>query len=97
MAAYVIAGSEVTDAETLGEYAKQVRATLEPFGGQVLVRNGRIEVVEGTWTSPRLVLLAFPSREHARNWYFSDAYQAIIPGRHAGTRTDFFMFVDGVE
>ncbi len=96
MPAYMIAGSEVTDAEALREYAQQVSATLEPFGGQVLVRAGEIEVVEGAWTSPRVVVIAFPSREHARNWYYSDAYQAIIQQRFDGARTDFFMFVEGV-
>lgn len=97
MPAYVIAGNEVTDEATMREYAKQVPATLEPFGGQFLVRGGQIDLVEGEWTTPRLVVIAFPSREHARNWYHSDAYQAIIEGRFAGARTDFFMFVDGVD
>ena len=41
-------------------------------------------------------MIEFPSREHARNWYHSDAYQAIIQIRFDGARTDFFMFVDGV-
>ena len=96
MAAYVIAGNNVIDSETMGEYAKQVPATLEPFGGRFLVRGGELELVEGAWTTQRLVVIEFPSRDHARNWYQSDAYQAIIQGRFDGARTDFFMFVDGV-
>lgn len=96
MAAYVIAGNNVIDSETMGEYAKQVPATLEPFGGRFLVRGGDAELVEGAWTTQRLVVIEFPSRDHARNWYQSDAYQAIIQGRFDGARTDFFMFVDGV-
>lgn len=96
MPAYVIAGNQVTDAEIMGEYAKLVPATLEPFGGKFLVRGGQFDLVEGSWTTPRLVVIEFPSREHARNWYHSDAYQAIIQMRFDGARTDFFMFVDGV-
>jgi uncharacterized protein (DUF1330 family) len=96
LAAYVIAGNHVTDDETMREYAKQVPATLEPFGGQFLVRGGQIDLAEGEWTTPRVVVIAFPSLEHARNWYHSEAYQAIIQTRFAGARTDFFMFVEGV-
>lgn len=96
MAAYVIAGNHVTDDETMREYAKLVPATLAPFDGQFLVRGGQVEVVEGEWTAPRVVIIAFPGRDHARNWYHSDAYQAIIRMRFEGARTDFFMFVDGV-
>src|SRR5215213_2083925 len=96
LAAYVIAGNQVTDDEAMREYAKLVPATLEPFGGQFLVRGGQIDLVEGEWATPRLVIISFPILEHARNWYESDAYQAIIQMRFDGARTDFFMFADGV-
>ena len=96
MPAYVVAGNHVTDAEIMGEYAKHVPATLEPYGGRFVVRGGQIDLVEGAWNTPRLVVIEFPSREHARNWYDSAAYQAIIQGRFDGARTDFFMIVDGV-
>lgn len=96
LAAYVIAGNTVTDAETMGEYSKQVPATLEPFGGKFLVRGGQFEVTEGAWNPARVVVIEFPSLEHARDWYHSDAYQAIIQGRFDGAKTDFFMFVEGV-
>jgi uncharacterized protein (DUF1330 family) len=96
MPAYVIAGNNVTDAETMGEYAKQVPATLEPFGGKFLVRGGQIDVVEGVWTPSRMVIIEFPSLDHARGWYHSDAYQAIIQQRFDGARTEFFVFADGV-
>jgi uncharacterized protein (DUF1330 family) len=96
LAAYVIAGNHVVDDETMREYAKLVPATLEPFGGRFVVRGGQFDVVEGAWTTPRLVVIEFPSPDHARGWYHSDAYQAIIQMRFDAARTDFFMFVDGV-
>lgn len=96
MPAYVVAGNQVTDAEIMGEYSKLVPATLEPFGGKFVIRGGQFDLVEGVWTTPRLVVIEFPSREHAQNWYDSDAYQAIIQMRFDGARTDFFMFIDGV-
>lgn len=96
MAAYVIAGNTVTDAGTMGEYSGLVQATLEPFGGKFLVRGGNFDVVEGAWSAARVVVVEFPSRDHARDWYHSDAYQAIIQKRFDGARTDFLIFVDGV-
>ena len=96
MSAYVFAGNHVTDAEIMSEYAKLVPATLEPFGGRFLVRGGQVDLAEGEWNTPRLVVIEFPSLEHARNWYHSDAYQAIIQRRFNGARTDFFIFVEGV-
>jgi uncharacterized protein (DUF1330 family) len=96
LAAYVIAGNNVTDAEVMREYARLVPATLEPFGGKFVVRGGQIEVVEGAWTTSRLVVIEFPSLDHARGWYHSDAYQAIIQMRFDAAKTDFLLFADGV-
>ena len=96
MPAYVIAGNNVADAETMQEYARQVPATLEPFGGRFLVRGGQFEVMEGAWDTARVVVIEFPDLDHARGWYHSDAYQAIIQKRFDGARTDFFLFVEGI-
>jgi uncharacterized protein (DUF1330 family) len=96
MPAYVIAGNNVIDAETMREYAALVPATLEQFGGQFLVRGGQVDVVEGEWETQRVVVIEFPSLDRARDWYHSEAYQAIIQKRFDAARTDFFMFVEGV-
>ena len=96
MPAYVFAGNTVTDIALMGEYAKLVPATLEPFDGKFVVRGGQVEVVEGTWSTPRLVMIEFPSRDHARRWYHSAAYQAIIQMRFDAAETDFLLIVEGV-
>ncbi|WP_018655531.1 DUF1330 domain-containing protein [Actinomadura flavalba] len=75
-------------------YIERIQATLEPFGGRFLVHNARVEVVEGTWDGAP-VLIEFPDAEHARAWYASDAYRAILR-----LRTDHIpgdtIFLDGV-
>ncbi len=68
----------------------------QPFGGRFVVRGGQVEVVEGAWTTSRLVDIEFPSLDHARDWYHSGAYQAIIQMRFEAAKTDFLMFVEGV-
>jgi uncharacterized protein (DUF1330 family) len=74
MPAYVIADIEVHDAETYSRYAALVPGTLEPYGGRFLVRGGDHQVLEGGWLPRRVVVLEFPSVDHARQWYTSEAY-----------------------
>ncbi len=96
MSAYVVVSVEVADAETYTEYSRQVPATLEPYGGQFLVRGGSTESLEGAWPSPRMVILQFPDVEQAKAWHASPAYQAILPIRQRNARTDFLVVAEGV-
>lgn len=74
MAAYVIADIDVHDPETYKEYTSLVQATLDPFEGHFLVRGGASETLEGDWRPSRVVVIEFPSAEHARGWYTSPEY-----------------------
>jgi len=82
MPAYVIADIDVHDPEAYGEYRGLVPGTLQPFGGRFLVRGGDYEPLEGDWRPRRLVVLEFPSAEHARRWYTSADYAAAMAIRH---------------
>lgn len=95
MAAYAIVNVQVNDPERYQEYSSQVLPTLEPFGGEFLVRGGRHEVLEGDWQPDRLVVVRFPDMEQARAWYFSPAYQRILPIRQQHS-TGTFVLVEGV-
>lgn len=96
MAAYVVVSVEVADAEAYAEYSRQVPATLEPYGGQFIVRGGATESLEGVWPSPRMVIIEFPSVGQAKAWHASSAYQAILPIRDRNARTDFLVVAEGV-
>ena len=82
MPAYVIADIDVHDPEAYREYGALVPGTLEPFGGRFLVRGGDCEPLEGDWRPRRLVVLEFPSADHARRWYASTDYVAAMAIRH---------------
>ncbi len=69
MAAYLIVQVEVTDPDTFEEYRKQVPGTLAAYGGEYIVRGGEMEIFEGEWPIPRLVIIRFASMEQARKWY----------------------------
>jgi uncharacterized protein (DUF1330 family) len=85
MPAYVIADIDVHDPETYGRYTALVPGTLEPFGGRFLVRGGDHQVLEGGWHPNRMVVIEFPSADHARQWYASDAYVEAMAIRGAAS------------
>jgi uncharacterized protein (DUF1330 family) len=95
MAAYVIADVTVTDPATMDEYRKLVPATLTPYGGRFVVRGGAHRTVEGDWKPNRLVVLEFPSMEHARRWYDSEEYRVPKAMRLRAGRTNLVL-VDGL-
>ena len=78
MKAYVIAAETVNDPAIFDLYRRQVPATLVPFGGQFIVRGANLTVLEGEWPQPRLVIIEFPSRAAAEEWYKSAEYRKII-------------------
>lgn len=78
MPAYVIGDVRVDNPDRYKDYAAHTESTLEPFGGQFVVRGGASTVLEGDWKPSRLVVIEFPSAQAAKDWYESDAYRAIM-------------------
>jgi uncharacterized protein (DUF1330 family) len=95
MPAYLIANVNVHDAAAFEEYRRQVPATIAKHGGRYLVRGGRVERLEGTWSPARLVVLEFPSMEQARRWYDSEDYRGPKALRLTCAMSDV-LFVEGV-
>jgi uncharacterized protein (DUF1330 family) len=81
MPAYVIADIDVHDPDTYMEYVALVRATLDPFEGTFLIRDADPHTLEGDWRPKRIVVIEFPTAEHARGWYESPGYVKIMPIR----------------
>jgi uncharacterized protein (DUF1330 family) len=76
------------------EYLARIDDTLAPFGGRFLVHGGPVERLEGEW-SGALVIIEFPDRRCAREWYDSAPYRAILPLRADNTQSDL-IFIDTV-
>jgi uncharacterized protein (DUF1330 family) len=83
MSAFYVFHTTIKDPDKFQIYAKSVGATLEPFGGKVLMRGKVTEVMAGTHDRQNVVILTFPDRDAALGWYRSDAYQALLPTRDA--------------
>ena len=77
MAAYMIADVEVIDTVGYEEYRQKTPATISAYGGRYVARGGATEVLEGTWTPRRCVILEFPSMAQLKAWWASPEYQPL--------------------
>jgi uncharacterized protein (DUF1330 family) len=88
MTAYLIADIEVLDAAAYEQYRQKVPATVAAYGGRYIARGGATEVLEGTWSPRRCVLLEFPSMAQLKAWYDSPEYRPLIAIRKRSTRSN---------
>jgi uncharacterized protein (DUF1330 family) len=77
------------------EYLECIDATLAPYGGRFIVHGARPSMLEGS-DPGTMVVIEFPDRTHAEDWYGSAAYQEILPLRTENTSSTVFI-VDGVD
>ncbi len=94
MTAYVIARINVTDPDDYQTYASQTVALAEKAGGRFLVKGGAQTPVEGN-VPDRHVLIEFPDRQTALDWYNSKEYQRILPIAMSSSERDI-VIVDGM-
>jgi uncharacterized protein (DUF1330 family) len=95
MPAYLISQIEVHDPTGYEEYRKLVGPSLAKYGGKFVVRGGKIEVLEGTWTPKRVVICEFESADRAREWYHSPEYKPAMDIRQK-TASAQIIVVDGL-
>lgn len=96
-AAYLIVESQITDPEAFQRYMAAAPAVAKAFGGEYLVRGGKMAVLEGDWTPPRLTVLRYPSFDEAKAMYDSPGYVAARQLRHGATACFNMVLVEGVE
>lgn len=82
------------DQKELELYWASVQSTMEGHPMEVLVAYGNYEVLEGD-SIEGIVIVKFPSKETARNWYFSDSYQRVAHHRKCGAIYQGIL-VDGI-
>lgn len=95
MAVYIVADITIKDPEAYEEYRAKVPPIIAKYGGHYLVRGGAITPGAGDWSPTRIVILEFPSAEHARNFAASEEYAPVAAIRHRAAESKSFM-VEGV-
>lgn len=91
MTAYIIADIEVLDTVAYEEYRQRVGPTIAAYGGRYIARGGATEVLEGTWSPHRCVILEFPSVSQAKAWWDSPEYQPLRVIRERTTRSSLVL------
>jgi uncharacterized protein (DUF1330 family) len=91
MPAYVIADLEILDQKLFEEYRQKVPATIAAHGGRYLARGGSTEVLEGTWSPKRCVILEFPDMERFRAWWSSSEYAPLRLLRQRATKSHLLV------
>ena len=96
MSAYAIGHLEQIDmGADIVQYVQKIDATLAPFNGRFLIHGDPLEVLEGDLEGD-IIVIEFPDIDHARRWYASPPYQAILPLRTANSKGTVFL-VSGVS
>jgi uncharacterized protein (DUF1330 family) len=95
MAADLIADLEVHDPAAFDESRRRVAPLIERFGGRYHVRGGAVDVLEGDWRPPRLVVVEFADMAALRRFYEADEYRDLLEPRRRSARSHFTA-VEGV-
>ena len=96
MAAYLIADLEITDDRGFEEYRRRVPAVIAAHGGRYLARGGATEVLEGTFTPHRTVIVEFPSMAALRAFYAAPEYRALLAIRAESAKSTL-LAIEGVS
>jgi uncharacterized protein (DUF1330 family) len=74
MAAYLMVQSTMTDEKQYQKYREAVVPLIMKFGGKVLIRGGKVEVLEGQPDGRSMVVMEFPSMEAIHAFWKSPEY-----------------------
>jgi uncharacterized protein (DUF1330 family) len=91
MSAFVLVEVSIQDPLVYEEYKKLTPGSVEAYGGKFVIRGNPVQVLEGEWKYDRMVMLEFPSKEIALEWYNSEEYQIARKIREKASSANFFI------
>ncbi|MES0885008.1 DUF1330 domain-containing protein [Roseibium sp. SCP14] len=76
MPAYMLTFLRVEDAETHArDYLPEAHRILVSYGGKPLAVTEQVDVKEGALPEGRLILVEFPTKKHAEDYYFGPEHR----------------------
>jgi len=84
MPAYWVARSRIVDPVEYKKYTDRIPAIFAKYGGRVLARGGRFQVMEGPDTFRRFVVVEFDTFEQAVTCFESPEYDEAAAFRRDG-------------
>ncbi len=96
MTAYVIFQAEISDEAQYARYRAATPATIAAAGGRFIVRGGATTLLEGEAVPGRTVIVQFPDRQTALDWYNGEEYTAARALREGAAEGRMYL-VEGVD
>ena len=84
MPAYWVARSRIIDPVEYKKYTDRIPGIIAKFGGKVLARGGRFQIMEGPDKFRRFVVIEFPTLERGVACFTSKEYDEAAAFRRAG-------------
>jgi uncharacterized protein (DUF1330 family) len=97
MPAYWVARSRINDPVEYRKYTDRVPGILARYGGRVLARGGRYQVMEGPEKFHRFVVIEFPTFEQGVACFTSKEYDEAAAFRRSGAGEVETIIVEGGE
>ena len=95
-AVYMIGDVDIKNINEYKKYMEKVKPMIESYGGEYLIRGGEIDSLEtNLWKPTRIVLVKFPSKKLAMEWYNSDEYKPYKKIRFENASSNILM-VEGL-
>lgn len=94
MNAYLVLDLSITDMNRFSVYIKKIPMFIEKHSGRYIVQGEAPEVMEGNWKPERLVIIEFPSRQHAKDFLAEPEAKSLFAIRHKTTDSKLLL-VDG--
>jgi uncharacterized protein (DUF1330 family) len=95
MSAYWVARARIIDPAEYKKYAELAPGIIAGYGGKILARGGRSQILEGPDKFDRFVVIEFPSFEDGVACFSSQEYQAAATFRRNGSGEVEAIIVEG--
>jgi uncharacterized protein (DUF1330 family) len=96
MPAYWVARSKINDPVEYKKYTDLVPGIIAKFGGKVLARGGRFQIMEGPDKFQRFIVIEFPTLEQGAACFTSPEYDRAAAFRRSGAGEVETIMVEGV-
>jgi len=96
MPAYILVDVKIHNSIAYEEYKKLTPASIAAYKGKFIARGGATEILEGDWDPGRVVILEFPNKEQAKQWWNSTEYASARRMRQGASITKMIL-VEGVD
>ena len=97
MPAYWVARSRIIDAAEYKKYTDRIPAIFAKYGGRVLARGGRFQIMEGPDKFHRFVVVEFDSFERGVACFQSPEYEEAAAFRRSGAGEVETVVVEGSD